>query len=83
MKLNLFTKRSLHMVYSDTEQVLIFLRQQMLARKITIKELALKMNKSASAVGMLFRQSNVSLETLHELSQALDYDLELNFIEKK
>ena len=43
------------MIYTNTNDLLIYIRQQMLARKISIKELSDRMNKSQSATGQMFR----------------------------
>lgn len=69
------------MVYSNTESILLYIRQQMLAENITIKELALRMNRSQSTTGQLLKQKNITLETLNDICKALNYNLIIN-IEK-
>lgn len=68
------------MIYTNTNDLLIYIRQQMLARKISIKELSDRMNKSQSATGQMFRQSNITLESLNDICSSLGYQLEINLI---
>lgn len=70
------------MLYSNTQDIFLYIRQQMLAKKITIKELAIRMNRSQSTVSTILKQNNITLETLNDICKALDYDLEINLIEK-
>lgn len=70
------------MIYSNTQDVLIYIRKQMLEDKITIKDLSIRMNKSQSATGQMFRQDNISLELLNDICKALDYKLEINIFNK-
>lgn len=68
------------MIYSNAEKVLIYIKQQMLAEQITIKDLAIRMNKSQSATSQLLRQKNISLETLNEICKAINCQLEINIV---
>ena len=68
------------MIYTNTNDLLIYIRQQMLARKISIKELSNRMNKTQSATGQMFRQSNITLESLNDICNSLGYQLEINLI---
>lgn len=70
------------MLYSNTQDIFLYIRQQMLAKKITIKELATRMNRSQSTVSTILKQNNITLETLNDICKALNYDLEINLIEK-
>ena len=70
------------MIYTNTNNLLIYIRQQMLARKISIKELSDRMHKSQSATGQMLRQNNITLESLNDICKALDYELEINIINK-
>lgn len=69
------------MLYTNTKDLLIYIKQQMLAREISIKDLAIKMNKSQSATGQMLRQKNISLESLNDICKALDYQLEINILD--
>lgn len=68
------------MIYTNTNDLLIYIRQQMLARKISIKELSDRMNKSQSATGQMFHQNNITLESLNDICNSLGYQLEINLI---
>ena len=70
------------MIYTDTNSILLYIRQQMLARKIKVSDLAEKMNKEPSTVSQTFKQDNITLENLNDICKALDYSLEINLIEK-
>ena len=54
----------------------------MTEREIKIKDLAIKLNRSQSATGSLFRQENMSLETLNEIANALGYNMNITFDDK-
>ena len=68
------------MIYTNTNDLLIYIRHQMLARKISIKELSYRMNNSQSATGQMFHQSNITLESLNDICNSLGYQLEINLI---
>lgn len=63
------------MKYTTTADLLIYIRQRMLADNVTIKELAARMNKTSGATSALLKQNNISLETLNEICKALKYKL--------
>ena len=69
------------MIYTSTKDVLIYIKQQMLARGITIKDLADKMDLTQSAVGQKHRQKNITLDSLNDICKALDYQIEINIID--
>ena len=69
------------MIYTSTKDVLIYIKQQMLARGITIKDLADKMDLTQSAVGQKLRQKNITLDSLNDICKALDYQIEINIID--
>ena len=71
------------MTVANTNDLLIYIRQQMLARKISIKELSDRMNKSQSATGQMFHQNNITLESLNDICNSLGYQLEINLISDK
>ena len=71
------------MLYTNTKDLLIYIKQQMLAREIYIKDLSIRMNKSQSATGQMLRQTNISLESLNDICKALDYQLDINIIANK
>ncbi|POO87897.1 XRE family transcriptional regulator [Clostridium sp. 3-3] len=71
-----------NMTYTNTKAVFVAIRQIMLAKDIKIKDLAKRLCKSQSAVSSLFAQSNISLDTLDEICQAIDCQLDINIVPK-
>lgn len=70
------------MIYNNTKEILLYIRQYMIGKDISINELAQKMGKTHSAVSGLFRQPNISLEKLNEICNALNLELEINMLPK-
>ena len=70
------------MINPSAQEILIYLRQQMVAERITIKELAQRLQRSQATVSMTFRQSNITLDNLKEICEALNYDVEINIVPK-
>ena len=70
------------MLYSNTQDLLTEIRKKMLDEKINIKELANRMNKSPSAVSMALKQKNISIESLNNICQAMNLNIDINFIKK-
>lgn len=70
------------MQYTNTQDILIYIRQLMVAKHITIKELAQHMSKTSGATSALLKQTNISLETLNDICKALECDLYID-IKKK
>ena len=70
------------MLYSNTQDLLTEIRKKMLDEKINIKELANRMNKSPSAVSMALKQKNISVESLNDICQAMNLNIDINFIKK-
>lgn len=68
------------MIYTTTNDLLIYIRQQMIAKHITVKELAERMNKTSGATSALLKQSNISLETLNEICKAINCQLDISII---
>ena len=71
------------MIYSNTKELLLYIKQQMVAKEISIKELSIRMNKSQSATGQMLRQNNITLESLNDVCKALNFQLEINIIENE
>ena len=70
------------MLYTNVEDLFIYIKQLMLADRISVSELAARMNKSQSTVSGTMRQNNVTLAVLNDICSALGYDLEINLIPK-
>lgn len=66
------------MKYTNTQDVMIYIRQQMFASRVTISELATRLDKAPAAVSATFNRKNITLETLNDICKALGYDLEIN-----
>lgn len=66
------------MIYTSTLELLRYVKSQMILDGITIKELSQRMNKSQSAVGSALRQKNISLDTLKEICDALNYKIDIS-----
>ena len=69
--------------FTNAEELYIYFRQIMLYERITVKDLANKMNKSQSAVSMAFKQKNCTTDTLREMAEAIGYDLIIDFVPKQ
>ena len=70
------------MIYTNTKAVFVSIRQVMIAKDLKIKDIADRLCKSQSAVSSLFAQSNISLDSLDEICQAIDCQLEINIVPK-
>ena len=70
------------MIYQDTNSLMIFIEQIMLAKGISQTQLAAMLNKTPRAISATLGRGNVTLKTLHEICQALNCELEINLIEK-
>lgn len=71
------------MLNPTAQNILIYIRQQMIAENITIKELSQKLQRTQSTMSMTFRQKNITLDNLTEICNALGYDVEINLIPKE
>ncbi len=70
------------MIYQNTNELLKYFKEIMKSKGIKIKDLAQKLNKTQAATSGLLNMKNISLDSLHEISNAINYDVEINFIEK-
>lgn len=70
------------MIYSNTDELFIYIKKIMLEKKIKSKDLAQNMNRSQSALNALFKRDNITLESLNDVCKGLDCELEINFIDK-
>lgn len=68
------------MTYTNTKNVMLAVRQTMLAKDIKIKDIATKLNKSQSAVSAMFAQSNISLDSLSDICQAIGCQLVIDIV---
>ena len=65
------------MKYINTPELLKMSRANMIKDDIKIKDLATLMDKSQSAASSIMRQENISLDSLKEICDALNYDLDI------
>ena len=65
------------MKYINTPKLLKMIRANMIKDDIKIKDLATLMDKSQSAASSIMRQENISLDSLKEICDALNYDLDI------
>lgn len=70
------------MLYTNTVDLLTYIRSKMILDKVSVKDLAARMNKSQPAVSSLLRQNNISLESLKDICEALNYSLDINIQNK-
>lgn len=68
------------MIYTNTKVIFVTIRQIMIAKDLKIKDIADRLCKSQSAVSSLFAQSNISLDALNEICQAIDCQLDINIV---
>ena len=66
------------MIYTTTENLMNEIRMLMVKENVNIKELSIRLGKSQSATSGLLRQSNISIEMLNAIYNALGYNLEIN-----
>lgn len=66
------------MKYTNTPELLKMIKVKMINDDIKIKDLAVSMGKSQSAASSIMRQTNISLDSLKEICDALNYDLDIN-----
>lgn len=66
------------MIYTNTEEIFLHIRKLMLSEKVTVTELAKRLNKSQPATSALLKQKNVSLDTLKDICDALNCKIEIN-----
>ena len=53
------------------------IKVKMINDDIKIKDLAVSMGKSQSAASSIMRQTNIALDSLKEICDALNYDLDI------
>lgn len=68
------------MKYTTTQDLLVFIRQQMLVDNISFKELAARLHKTQATISMTFQQKNITLENLNDICNALGYALHVDIV---
>lgn len=70
------------MIYTDTKNLMLYLKQLKVGRDVNNKELASRLNCSQGAISGLFSQTNITVEKLKAICNALDYDIDITFVDK-
>lgn len=70
------------MIYNNSQDLLLEIRKIMLEKNISIKELAIRMNKTPSSVSSLLKQTNISYNAFKEICDALNVVCDINFSNK-
>ena len=65
------------MKYTNTPELLRMIKAKMIKDDIKINHLAVSIGKSQSATSSIMRQTNISLDSLKEICDALNYDLDI------
>lgn len=73
----------MNMIYNTPKEIISELRHIMDLNNISSKELAVKMHKSQQSVSQIFSIGNPKLNSLLEICNALDLQLDINFILNK
>lgn len=67
------------MTNPDSQELLLELQAIMVKKNIQKKEIADKLNITPSALSSRFNQKNITINTLLELSAAIEVDMNINF----
>ena len=71
------------MICRDAQDIFVYIKQMMIARKISINDLAALMYKTQGTVSGTMQKTNVKLSTIIEICDALGYDFEFNLVPKE
>jgi len=71
------------MIYNDTEQLIIELKKLMLEKQISQKQIADRIGITPQGFTKLINKKNFSFNDLQKVLNAIDYSLEINFIENQ
>lgn len=70
------------MIYSTPKELLSEIKRIMDINDITMKDLSVRMNKSQQSISQIFKISNPTLETLYNMCNCLDIDIDISFNRK-
>lgn len=70
------------MIINNTKDIMMEIKTIMLQNGIKKTDLAKKLNISRSTLGNRFSQNNTTIDTLLEICNALDINMDINFIPK-
>lgn len=71
------------MVYRNPKELLSEIKRIMDLHDIQMKDLAIRMHKSQQSISQIFQNSNPKCSTIFEICEALNIELDANFIYKK
>ena len=71
------------MIYENTKELLAEIKRIMDLNDIQQKDLCVLMNKSQKSVSQIFKIKKPKCNTLCEICNALNLQLDINFIQKK
>ena len=70
------------MICSTPKELLVEIKKYMDLHDIQIKDLAVNMQKSQQSVSQIFNNGNPKCNTIFEICDALNVELDVNFINK-
>lgn len=70
------------MLCNTPKELLSEIKKHMDLNNIPMKELALRMKKSQQSISQIFQNENPKCSTLFEICNALNIQIDVNFIEK-
>lgn len=68
------------MTYTNTTDLLTYIRQIMVGKHMQVKDVAINMKKSQGATSALLRQDNITLESLNDICQAIGCQLVIDIV---
>lgn len=71
------------MIYNTPKEIMAEIKHQMNLHDISNKEFAIKIGKSQQSASQLFKTGNPTLSSLFEICNALDLNIDINFIYNK
>ena len=71
------------MIYTTTPELLKHIKHIKLDKDISNIELSKKLNCTPASVSNSFSQKNITLDKLNDICNALNCDLEINFIDRE
>lgn len=71
------------MICNTSKELLSEIKKYMDINNIQMKELAVMMNKSQQSISQIFQVSNPKCDTLFQICNALDIEMDIKFIQNK
>lgn len=70
------------MIFHSSKELLSEIKKHMDINDIQMKDLAVNMHKSPQSISQIFQICNPKLNTLFEICNALNLDIDFSFVEK-